>query len=153
MRDLPNRPHHRWRNCSPPVILFKSNCQRISAQQILKMINKKNTDPIVVVINIKVKLRKNIMGNENKKGQNQNNQKNVTRKNKIIKYECVNSIISIPESPSPCLSPQASPGRFWTWKNNFKKRHFDNSLIMSSTQLIPWGFLTFDICLVLLKFS
>ena len=63
------------------------------------MINKKNTDPIVVVINIKVKLRKNIMGNENKKPKQR--KKCHTQKNEISKYECVNRIFSI-QNPANC---------------------------------------------------
>ena len=152
MRDLPNRPHHRWRSCSPPVILFKSNCQRISAQQIFENDWLKEYWPHCRCHQHQGQTQEEILWTTKiEKTKTKTTQKMSHTKNKMIKYECANSIFSIPESPSPCPSPQASPGRFWTWKNNFKKRHFDNSLIMSSTQLIPWGFLTFDVCLVLLK--
>ena len=43
------------------------------------------------------------------------------------------------------LHPKQALGDFGYEKNHFWKWHFDNSLTRSSTQLIPWGFWTFDI--------
>ena len=49
------------------------------------------------------------------------------------------------------LHPKQALGDFGHKKIIFKKWHFDKSLTVSSNQLVPWRFLTFDVCLVLLK--